>query len=137
MDGQLPPEHGPGTPQPGPPDQAPSQGPPAQAPPPWPPAGPPPLMPPDEFSKPRRPGGRRALPLVALGLLIGGIVGSAAGATLVAQRQRSASAGPSFISAPKPSGSVLPAANAVSAAAIYQQDAAGVVTITTELAACV
>ena len=92
-------------------------------------------MPPAEFSKPMRPGGRRALPLVALGLLIGGIVGSAAGATLVAQRQRSASAGPSFISAPKPSGSVLPAANAVSAAAIYQQDAAGVVTITTELAA--
>src|SRR3984893_4608850 len=99
MDGQLPPEHGPGTPQPRPPDQAPSQGlpaqapppwprpqlppawPPAQAPPPWPPAGPPPLMPPDEFSKPRRPGGRRALPLVAVGLLIGGIVGRAAGAT--------------------------------------------------------
>ena len=48
MDGQLPPEHGPGTPQPRPPDQAPSPGPPAQAPPPWPPPqgwAPPPYSP--------------------------------------------------------------------------------------------
>jgi S1-C subfamily serine protease len=68
-------------------------------------------------------------------VLIGAIVGGAAGVTLTAQRQRSVSIGVPFLSAPNPSSSVLPAANAVSAAAIYQQDAAGVVTITTELAA--
>ena len=133
MDTQLPPEHDSGTVPPTPP----------VAPPPWtppvgpasllPPAVPAPLMQPGQPPPPIRPGGRRALPLVAIGLLIGAIVGAAGGATLMVQRQRSAYA--PYISAPNPSRSVLPAATAVSAAAIYQQDAAGVVTITTELAA--
>jgi S1-C subfamily serine protease len=124
MDSELPPEHD------------------SQTPPPMPPAEPYPLMRPAQPlmqpalpSPATRPGGRRALPLVALGVLLGSIVGGAAGATLVAQRQGSARSGAAFISAPNPSGSTLPAATAASAAAIYQQDAAGVVTITTELAA--
>src|ERR1700682_3156815 len=99
MDSQLPPEHDTGTP----PLMQPAVPPALMS-----PAVPPPLMQPAGQSPPMRPGGRRVLPLVALGVLIGGIVGGAAGATLMAQRQRSAVGGPALIFAPHPSGPVLP-----------------------------
>jgi len=68
-------------------------------------------------------------------VLLGAIVGGAAGAAFIAQRQRSTLAGAPYISAPSASASIAPAATAGSAAAIYKASADGVVTITTELAA--
>ena len=105
-----------------------------------PPPPPPPLyQPPVAPSEPPPPplparGGRRLGVVLAVGVLIGAVVGGAAGATLVSQKQSTpARAGAPYIAAPKSDASPALTALAVSAAAVYAQDAPGVVTITTEL----
>jgi S1-C subfamily serine protease len=72
--------------------------------------------------------------VLGAGVLIGAIVGGAAGATLVSQKQSAASrGGAAYIAAPTTNGSPALTSLAVSAGAIYAQDSPGVVTITTEL----
>jgi len=85
-------------------------------------------------TNPKPPRRGRVLPLVALGVVAGGVVGGAAGAAIVADRQKTTSAtGAPYISAPVNTGGGSTTASGISAAAIYQQDSPGVVVITTEL----
>ena len=121
--------------------------PPAYQPPPPPPAADEPPAAPPAYTPPSTPGlyayegasppprPRRVLPLVAIGVLVGAIVGGAAGATLVADRQKTGSGtGTPYIAAPNTSGGSN-TASGISAAAIYQQTSPGVVVIVTELSA--
>jgi S1-C subfamily serine protease len=102
-----------------------------------PPPPPPPYQPPVAPAEPPRSsaqGGRRLAVFVAAGVLVGAIVGGATGATLVSQKQSATTrGGAAYIAAPKSEGSPALTALGVSAAAVYAQDAPGVVTITTEL----
>ncbi len=112
--------------------------PPAYEPPPVPPAYPPPSSPGSsayEGPSALTPRPRRLLPLVAIGVLVGAIIGGAVGATLVADRQKTGSGnGTPYIAAPNASGGST-TAGGISAAAIYQQTSPGVVVIVTELSA--
>src|ERR1700730_12446207 len=104
-----------------------------QPPPPPPPLYEPPVVP-SPPPPPPFPAGRRLAVVVGVGVLIGAVVGGAARATLVSQKQSATSrGGAAHIAAPKAEGSPALTALAVSAAAVYAQDAPGVVTITTEL----
>ncbi|HXA43174.1 MAG TPA: trypsin-like peptidase domain-containing protein [Candidatus Solibacter sp.] len=72
---------------------------------------------------------------MAVGVLVGAIIGGAAGATLVADRQKTGNSnGTPYIAAPNASGGST-TASGISAAAIYQQTSPGVVVIVTELSA--
>jgi S1-C subfamily serine protease len=67
-------------------------------------------------------------------VIAGGVVGGAAGAAIVADRQKATAVnGAPYIAAPVNTGGGSTTASGISAAAIYQQDSAGVVVITTEL----
>ena len=81
-------------------------------------------------SHPPRPG--RRLPIVAAVVVVGGIAGGALGAEAILSRTPAAT--PVAVSRSNPTSNVAQAQTPTSAAAIYQQAAPGVVTITTEVA---
>ena len=91
----------------------------------------PPAAPPSPLNNPRRPPSRAAVAAAAL-FVIGGIGGGALGAQAVLSRTPTST--PAAITRSTSTSSAAQAQTPTSAAAIYQQAAPGVVTITTEVA---
>src|SRR5258708_36752056 len=129
-------------------DQPSSHQPPAYQPlPPPPPAYEPPPVPP-AYTPPSSPGSsayagpsaltprpRRVLPLVAIGVLVGAIIGGAVGATLVADRQKTGSGnGTPYIAAPNASGGPATAGGLQATATSHQTAPRAQVMLTQPLA---